>query len=470
MAQAPPQSSNDTFQGIRKVLWITMVLNLIPTFVKLAVGYLTNSLSIIADGFDSVFDAASNVVGLVGIWIAAKPISEKYPYGRRKAETVTALIIAYLLFLTTWELVKSALDRLLNPALIDAEVNVLSFLALATSIVIHMYVVHYELNAGKSLHSDILVADAQHTRADVLVSVAVAGGLVFIILGVPVADPILAIVVAAMIARIGISIIRESVPTLIDKEVLPVEKVVKIALSVPGIRSVHNVRSRGHEQAVYADLHIRVDPGMSTERAHAIAHEVGRRLREFESDLKDVTIHVEPDGSSTHNTSQEALAIPLRRIAMGLGASMHDVWAHIVNGQYYVETHVELDGSLPLRYAHEIITKIEERARAEIPNLKTITTHIEPAGLLTSVDKTTQKDEDLKNDIMKTVQEIDIIRTCHDVQIHRDEGRLVLSLHINLSGDIPLTDAHQITLRLETRLREKIPGLSRVIIHAEPIS
>jgi cation diffusion facilitator family transporter len=187
-----------------------MGLNLIPTFTKLFVGYLTQSLSLIADGFDSVFDAATNVVGLVGIWVAAKPADKQYPYGHRKAETITALVISYLLFLTCYELIRSAFERIFNPALISAEANFWSFAALGVSIAIHMYVVHYELNAGRKLHSDVLVADALHTRADIFISVAVGGGMVFILLGIPLADPILALVVALMIARIGIDIIRES--------------------------------------------------------------------------------------------------------------------------------------------------------------------------------------------------------------------------------------------------------------------
>jgi cation diffusion facilitator family transporter len=445
-----------------------MGLNLIPTFTKLFVGYLTQSLSLIADGFDSVFDAATNVVGLVGIWVAAKPADKQYPYGHRKAETITALVISYLLFLTCYELIRSAFERIFNPALISAEANFWSFAALGVSIAIHMYVVHYELNAGRKLHSDVLVADALHTRADIFISVAVGGGMVFILLGIPLADPILALVVALMIARIGIDIIRESTPTLMDKVVLPTDKVEQIVLSVPGIRSVHHVRSRGHEQAVYADLHIRVDPGMSTERAHAIAHEVGRRLREFDTDLQDVTIHVEPADNPSPIVSQETIAIPLRRIAIGLGASIHDIWAREVNGDYFVESHLEADGALPLRQAHELSSKLEERARAEIPHLRELTTHIEPVGKLIENDEKELAAEKFSRLVEQVVKEVDTTANCHEVHIHEIEGRLVVTLHINLPGEMPLAEAHRVAAKLETQLRETVPKLDRVIIHTEP--
>jgi cation diffusion facilitator family transporter len=231
----------ENLHAIRRVLWITMGLNLVATAAKLIVGYWTGSLSLIADGLDSVFDAASNVIGLVGIYLAARPADEGHPYGHRKAETMTALIISSLLFLTTWELIKSAVERLRDPSLIQAEVNVWSFGALLVSIVVHMTVVSYELGAGRRLQSDFLVADAQHTRADIFVSLSVIGGLIAVRLGYPVADPILALGISLVIAKIGIDIIRESSPTLMDQVAVPADQVEQIARSVPGVVSCHRV-------------------------------------------------------------------------------------------------------------------------------------------------------------------------------------------------------------------------------------
>jgi cation diffusion facilitator family transporter len=282
------------FRAVRRVLWITMGLNLIATAAKLIVGYWTDSLSLIADGFDSVFDSASNVIGLVGIYLAARPADDDHPYGHRKAETMTALFISSLLFLTTWELIESAVERLRDPSLIQARVNVWSFGALLVSIVVHLTVVRYELRAGRRLHSDVLVADALHTRADIFVSLSVVGGLIAVKLGLPIVDPILAIVVALLIAKIGIDIIREGSPTLMDKVAVSPEQVQGIALSVPGVLACHKVRSRGHETASYVDLHIQVDPAMSIQQAHAIAHEVQRQVCDRFVHVQDATIHIEP--------------------------------------------------------------------------------------------------------------------------------------------------------------------------------
>lgn len=271
-----------------------MGLNLLATAAKLIVGYRTGALSLIADGIDSVFDAASNVVGLVGIYFAARPADEDHPYGHRKAETMTALIISSLLFLTTWELIQSAVERLRDPSLIQAEVNAWSFGALLVSIVVHLTVVWYELREGRRLHSDVLVADALHTRADIFVSLSVVGGLIAVRIGFPVVDPILALVIALVIAKIGIDIIRESTPTLMDKAPIAPDPIVQVACSVPGVLACHQARSWGHETAVYLDLHVQVDPTASVEQAHAIAHQVKRQLQEQFPQVEDATIHIEP--------------------------------------------------------------------------------------------------------------------------------------------------------------------------------
>jgi len=283
------------FAAIRRVLVITLFLNLVATAAKLTVGYLTGSISLVADGFDSVFDSASNVVGLVGIYIAAPPADEEHPYGHRKFETMTAISISILLFLTCMELVESAWARLKAPETIAPVVNVWSFAALLLSIAVHITVVSYEYRKGKELKSDVLVADALHTRADIYISVSVIAGLIAVKLGLSIVDPILALIIAALIFKIGLDIIRSSSKVLLDRVAVDISDVERIARAVQGVKTVHRVRSRGHEDDIYIDLHVKVNPSMATEQAHAIAHEVERRLLAEVPGAQDVIVHIEPE-------------------------------------------------------------------------------------------------------------------------------------------------------------------------------
>jgi cation diffusion facilitator family transporter len=459
----------DSIRGIRRVLWITMGLNIIATLAKLVVGFLTGSLSLIADGFDSVFDAASNVIGLVGIRVASRPADQDHPYGHRKAETMTALIIAMLLFITTWELITSAVARLRDPSSISAEANLWSFGALLVSIVIHATVVWYEMGAGRRLRSDVLVADAMHTRADILISVAVGVGLILVRLGFHLADPILALIVAGFIAKIGIDILRETIPTLMDQNVIPVEEVEKIIQGVPGVVSSHHVRSRGHEAAMYADLHIRVDPDMSTEQAHAIAHEVQRRLREHEPNIQDVTIHVEPARQQgTQQADEEQITIHLRRLADGLGLGVHDIWANEVDGRYAVDVHLEADSAFSLEQAHELASTFEGLARERIPDLARVTTHIEPKGQVVQGPKMAEERERIIQQVEGILAGFGNISSYHRVEAYVDAGGWTVSMHCRMPGQINLAEAHRLSGEVEDKLRAGIPALDRIIIHTEP--
>jgi len=459
----------DNISGIRRVLWVTMGLNIIATVAKLAVGFLTGSLSLIADGLDSVFDAASNVIGLVGIRVASRPADQNHPYGHRKAETMTALIIAMLLFITTWELITSSVERLRDPSQISAEANIWSFAALLLSIVVHATVVWYEMRAGRRLRSDVLIADALHTRADILVSVAVGVGLLFVRLGFPLADPILALIVAVFIAKIGIDILRETIPTLMDQTVMPVAQAEEIIRSVPGVVSSHHVRSRGHEAAMYADLHIQVDPAMSTEQAHAIAHEVQRRLRDHEPNIQDVTIHVEPARSQgVRPADEEQITIHLRQLADGMGLGVHDIWANEVDGWFSIDVHLEADGALSLDQAHALASAFEGRVRDRVPDLTRITTHIEPKGQVVQAPQTAQDQEDIIRQVEQTLAHCDQVSSFHHIEAYRNTGGWTVSVHCRMPGSLSLAEAHRLSGDLEDQLRASIPALDRIIIHTEP--
>lgn len=458
----------DVFSQIRRVLWITMGLNVVATMAKLSVGVLTGSLSLIADGLDSVFDAASNVVGLVGVGIAAHPPDVRHPYGHRKAETITALVIAMLLFVTTWELAKSAVERLRNPELIRGEVRALSFVALGVSIAVHLLVVWYELRAGRRLRSDVLVADAMHTRADIFVSLSVVAGLIAVRVGYPLADPIVALVVAVFIGKIGVDIVREGLGPLMDEAALPVPELEQAILSVPGVLSSHRVRTRGVEGAMIADLHIRVNPAMGADESHAIAHEVERRLAEQNPALQDITIHVEPAYEIPAELTQRDIALRLRRMADGLGLGVHSVWAHRIDDAYHVDAHLEADGALPLREAHRLASALEERACSEIPEVAEVVTHLEPRGLLAPRHGA----QAVGDGTLARIRDLADARlgpgTCHSIRIREGVDGSVVSMHCSLPGETTLAEAHRAGERLEREIHAALPGVERVVVHMEP--
>ena len=175
--------------NIRRVLILTMLFNFTATGVKLSAGLATGALSVVADSLDRLFDGLSNVVGLAGLTAAAKPPDADHPYGHRKFETIAALSIAFLLFLTCWQLLQVAWEQFGSPA--EPQINWWTGIAMLVGMVIQGLTSFYELRRGRQLKSEILVADALHTRASILVSLSVLGGLGLVRLGYPKAARIL---------------------------------------------------------------------------------------------------------------------------------------------------------------------------------------------------------------------------------------------------------------------------------------
>lgn len=278
-------------QSIRRILIVVLVLNVGVALAKLIVGWLSASISMVADGFHSATDGASNVVGLIGMSIAGRPPDDDHPYGHRKFETLAAIIIGGLLALTAWEVFKSLIERLQQGG--EPRATNLTFAVMIATIAINIGVTTWEHRAAVKYKSVILHADAAHTLSDVFASLAVIVSLVAARLGYPQLDLVAALVITVMIGRASFQILRDGGLLLTDTAILPATEIEAVALQVPGVISVHKIRSRRGPRGGHADLHVQVSGDLPLEEAHWIGHQVADRLRD-ELKLPDVLVHVEP--------------------------------------------------------------------------------------------------------------------------------------------------------------------------------
>jgi cation diffusion facilitator family transporter len=245
-----------------------------------------------ADGFHSFSDGSSNVIGLVGIWIASRPIDENHPYGHKKYETLTSIGIAILLFLVCMNVVKEGVFRFFHP--VSPEVNWGSFLVMGITLLINVAVMVYETQQGKALKSDILISDALHTRADILTSFSVIVTLIGIKLGYPILDPITSLIIAVFIGYAGIGILKESSRVLSDGVALQIEEIERIVLSIEGVKECHQIRSRGRADDIHIDLHVLVDPEMDVHKAHHLSYAIENKIKREFRGVTDVVVHMEP--------------------------------------------------------------------------------------------------------------------------------------------------------------------------------
>ena len=277
---------------VRLVLVGILCANLAVVVVKYAVGLAADSLAVLGDAVHSSVDAINNVLALIVIWIAARGPDEDHPYGHQKFETLGALAIVGFLSITGFELVKGAIQRLLAGA---PPLNVTStqIALLVGTLAVNVAVATYESHKGRQLNSELLLADAAHTKADVFITIGVLSGVLLSLAGARQADPIVALAVAVVIVILAYGIVARAIPVLVDKHVIPARAIQASAECVDGVRGAYSIRSRGSRLHSFAELTISVDPSASVEKAHGIADAVEVRLRS-QFGLHEILVHVEP--------------------------------------------------------------------------------------------------------------------------------------------------------------------------------
>jgi cation diffusion facilitator family transporter len=281
------------YRGLSRVLVRVFLLNLGVALGKIGFGYFSGAVSVLSDGFHSLIDASSNVVGLIGIRAASQPPDEDHPYGHRKYETVASGAFVGFTALVMLEVLRNAVNHLRGrePA---HTVTVASFAVMMVTVVVNLFVIWYESRAARRLSSEMLAADAMQTRADVWSSFTVIAALAGTRFGWSILDPLAALVVAVFIGYGGWQIFHATTGILSDRVVMLDKDVEHVVLSVPGVLGCHHIRTRGSEDHVFLDLHVWMAADMRLDEAHRISHVVKDKLMTRYPKIADAIIHIEP--------------------------------------------------------------------------------------------------------------------------------------------------------------------------------
>jgi cation diffusion facilitator family transporter len=279
-------------RAVSSVLYRVLFLNLIVAAAKIALGLSTGAVSVLSDGYHSLTDTASNVVGIIGVRVAGAPPDDDHPYGHRKFETMASLGIMVFLLLVMREVLSAAWERLHTGG--EPAIGTLTFIVMGGTFLVNLGVVFYERRAGRRLQSEVLLADSSHTLSDLMTSATVIAALIGVKFGYLWLDPVAALVVAVFIAHACWEIFNSTTGILADRFVIPEEQILEVVRSVPEVIGSHHVRTRGSADFVFLDLHIWMDANMSLDKAHSLSHVVKDRLMARFPQIKDAIIHIEP--------------------------------------------------------------------------------------------------------------------------------------------------------------------------------
>ncbi|HEY9770457.1 MAG TPA: cation diffusion facilitator family transporter [Coleofasciculaceae cyanobacterium] len=291
----------DNRSQVRRVLWLTLFLNLFVMALKFTLGIATGSLSLQADALHSVTDSVNNVLGLVTNRISSPQPDREHPYGHQKFEAVGALGIAAFLGIACFEILRGAVEKIfLNTEKVEISISSTELWLLLLVLGVNIFVAFYERNIGRKINSPILIADAKHTMSDIWVTIIVIASLVGVWqaenLSIPQLqwlDVILAFPVALLVFRSGWEVISENLPWLVDEMAIAPEAIYDVVIQVPGVINCHDIASRGMlGRQVFIEMHLIVDTD-DLAIAHQITEQIEELLEKHFGTVR-VLIHVEP--------------------------------------------------------------------------------------------------------------------------------------------------------------------------------
>jgi cation diffusion facilitator family transporter len=343
-----PNPLDSRYREVRKVTLIGSVVDLLLGIVKVVIGVLSHSQALVADGIHSFSDLFTDFLVLFAAKHAHREADEEHPYGHGRIETVATVALGGALLTVAVGISYDAIRRMLAPELL-LHPGVLALLAALVSVFAKEVIYQYTARVARRLRSRMLHANAWHSRSDAISSIVVVIGVGGTMAGLPWLDAVAAIIVALMIAKIAWDLLWKSLQELIDTalDAEQVETISETIRDVPGVRSLHMLRTRRSGSDALVDVHILVDPRLSVSEGHQIGETVRKRLLQGNDEVTDVTVHIDPEDDElaspcTHLPLRDEI---LRRLEKQWGSlepppQVEKVVLHYLDGKVHVDLYL----------------------------------------------------------------------------------------------------------------------------------
>ena len=329
-----------------KVSIVAAWTNLALSVLKIGFGILGQSAALIADGVHSLSDLASDLLVITAIKLGAREADFDHPYGHRRYETIATVALGVGLIIVAGGIAYDALERVRQPErLLMPEFEAMAIAAL--SVLTNEWLYQYTKRIAKQTRSKLLLANAWHHRSDAVSSIVVIIGVAGVWIGYEYADAVAAAIVALMIAKIGLSLVIQSVKELVDTS-LPetlIREIRRVIKTTPGVRGIHLLRTRQMGEDAYIDAHIVVDARISVSEGHMIGDAVRQNLKTEFDDVIDVLVHVDPEDDEFIDEPVDVLRADVQGyLREYLAELFHDIEDFKI---HYLEGTIEIEVILP---------------------------------------------------------------------------------------------------------------------------
>jgi cation diffusion facilitator family transporter len=473
MSRESEKADQDLAQAEKKAAAASTVLvALLITAAKATVGLMTGSLGILAESADSALDVVAALLTFAAVRMSGRPPDERHPYGHGKVENMAALMETLLLLFTCGWIIYEGISRLFFKS-VTIDANVWAFGVVAASMIIDFNRMRALQRAADKHDSQALQASALRFRTDIWTSSVVLLGLSLVQLqkwlGGPEillqADAVAGLGVAVVVLYLGVQLGKSAVDVLLDTAPEGLAQRISDQIErIDGVDGCQQVRVRRAGAQSFVDIVIGIDGDQSFGAAHEVTAKVESAVGELVP-RADVVVHYEP----SHQGSDTASLV--RRTAESLGGRAHDIWVRQTGERLHVELDLEVPRDASLQDAHELASQLESEVKGASPEVADVVAHLEPVGDAASTGTHLAHDERTRLEalIVSLVDGLVDGGACHDVKLWQEEDGFAASLHCSLETGLSVQEAHDLSERLEGRLRERMPLLRRVVIHLEPL-
>lgn len=442
------------------------------TALKLAAGITTSSLGLLAEAAHSALDLGAAALTWGAVRASWRPPDDEHQYGHAKVENLAALAATVLLVLTSLWILTEVARRVAGGGP-EVEPTVWAFVVMGLSIIVDGYRARDLRRVAEESGSQALEADALHFSTDIASSAVVMLGLAGVLaartLGwkwMSLADPVAAVAVAVVVLVLSWKLGRRAVDVLMDRAPAGLSARIERALAaLEGTQGPARIRVRQAGDRVFADVELRLRPGLPLAEGDRIASNARERVREIAGGEASVLVQLHPETDETASLRERiATAVAME------GEIAHDITLRRSQSATHADLHLELPGSSTLAEAHAVADRVEARILEVVRELGRVDIHLELRE--EEPDRANPIAADVRSAIESRVRHaaagIVPEGAVHDMLITRTPAGIYLSCHCLMPPHTLLAQAHALTDRLEARLREAVPELARVSVHAEP--
>ena len=467
-ALAPSQQQREKRRvALRSILAATVI-----TALKVVVGFRTGSLGVLSEAAHSALDLMAAVITFVSVRVSDKPADAEHQYGHQKIENFSAFLQTGLLLLTCVWIVVEAVRRLLHQE-VEIEPSVWAFGVMFLSVAVDYNRSRALQRTARKYESQALEADALHFSTDVWSSLVVIFGLTLVWAGrrygIPelmVADPLAAIGVSGIVAYIGLQLGKRTMDALLDAAPRGVRaELVAQVRQVEGVLACERLRVRRAGNRYFVDTIIAVERSLPFEQVEAIADAVEERIQQT-LPHSDVMIHTEPRPPQRGSLFEKVKAVAARH-----NLFVHELAAHDIAGNRYLELHLEVSDRLTLGQAHDLVSRVESEILREAPEIAAINSHIENEGAQVEFGRLVVGEHgSIEQRLREIAAQFPEILDCHEILVRSVRNRLYVSCHCTMNGTLPIARVHELTADLEAQFKRASPSVFRLTIHSEPDS